>query len=101
MKPRATLAFALALAQTFNLAASPSSDAAGKKRPEAPINGKRVISLVPVDEISIELPDQTRYSFGQNFEASLLSELQKSERFVVTQQERVSAKDRLPPPPGG
>jgi len=60
--------------------------AAGKKKPkpQLPKDGKRVIKLYPVEEVSIELPDGAVRNFGKDFEALITDKLQNSQRFIVS-----------------
>jgi hypothetical protein len=48
-----------------------------------PPPGKKVIELLTTPSVSIELPDQTLHDFGQDYDASLVTQLTQSERYIV------------------
>ncbi len=45
--------------------------------------GKKVISLEPVEELKIEMPDNSIYYFGENFYASLITRLMETGRYLL------------------
>lgn len=59
--------------------------AAAKKSHVSVFEGKRSIELLPIDGAEIELPDQSIHYFGEDFEASLITQLMDTGRFIVTQ----------------
>jgi hypothetical protein len=68
---------------TFSLAAL----ASGKTRPPTAtpsIDGKKVVALDAVPNVQIEMPDQSIHDFGPDFQASLITQLMQSGRYLVT-----------------
>lgn len=73
--------------------ASPSQAwALGKKKseapaptptPGAPLTGKRVIRLNSVQAAEIELPDETTYRFGEDFQGLFRQKLEETGRYLV------------------
>ncbi|MBC7690912.1 MAG: S8 family serine peptidase [Methylotenera sp.] len=76
-------------ALTFLICASPGH-AFGKKPakvPPAPANsfvGKKVIRLKTVQNVQIEMPDQSRYDFGQDFQERMITRLTESDHYIVS-----------------
>lgn len=73
------------------MGASPSQTwAFGKKKSEAPVlapaphsAGKRVIRLNSVQAAEIELPDETTYRFGEDFQGLFRQKLEETGRYLV------------------
>jgi hypothetical protein len=49
-----------------------------------PRDGKKVVALEPVKNIQIEMPDRSWHNFGEDFQASLTTQLVQSEKYLVT-----------------
>lgn len=47
-------------------------------------SGKKVIALTSIKNIQIELPDQSMHNFGEDYQASLITQLTQSGRYIVT-----------------
>lgn len=70
--------------------------AGGAKKPPivepAPSDGKRVVSVAPVENVRIELPDGKFYDFGQDFQARLTTTLVRSGKFIVVDPEEPASQ---------
>src|SRR5690242_17540839 len=56
---------------------------AAAKKPPAQLDGKKVVALARVPNIQIEMPDQSLHNFGEDFQASLTTQLMQSGRYLV------------------
>ncbi len=83
---------ALGMVLTAVIAAPTSAWAAGKKRTSEsaalspappPATGKRVIRLDSVQAAEIELPDETTYRFGDDFQGLFRQKLEETGRYLV------------------
>lgn len=105
MKVRSAIAWVLLVTTSLD---PTSAHAFGKKRkspPPEPIDGKRVVSLASTPEVSIELPDQSAYALGKDFDARLTSWLLQSGRYLVSDDApsrpmtmALSLNEKTPPP---
>ena len=61
------------------------SEAAGKKKSvvQTEFYGKKCVEIVPLQNVEIELPDQSQHNFGEDFYASLTTQLTNSGRYIV------------------
>jgi thermitase len=66
---------------------------AGGKKP-IPFDGKKVIELAPVQNVQIEMPDQSFHNFGEDFQASLTTHLFKTGKYTIA--DPVSANREFP-----
>jgi len=74
----------VAAAVALSLVTGGSAQAAAKKKPaSSPKDGKRVLLVAPVPDVSIEMPDSKVYNFGPDFEATLWKKLHDSGKFLV------------------
>jgi len=62
----------------------------GRKQPVpqpalgAPLDGKRVIALGDVEQVRIQMPDESDHDFGEDLRASLITKFTESGRFIVS-----------------
>ena len=94
--------FIIASLALFQALSPGFAHANGKKRarevaptpaPSTVLDGKRVVAIEPVQNVRIEMPDQSGHDFGLDFEARLKTRLINTGRFVVG--DPISASNRL------
>lgn len=61
------------------------AEAAGKHPPTVPDHwvGKKVVALAPVRDVQVLLPDSSLHNFGEDFQASLTTQLTQSGKYTV------------------
>jgi hypothetical protein len=69
--------------------------AAGKKPSDGPLDGKKVIAIAPINNVQIEMPDQSKHDFGADYQASLTDQLIGSGRYLVSDPLPLDDKSRL------
>ena len=45
--------------------------------------GKKAVALTPIQNVQIEMPDQSIHNFGEDLQASLTTQLTQSGRYIV------------------
>ena len=84
--PKAPFAFgssfrAKRIAQTF--LGTEDSSLPSQARISSFKEGKKGIQILPLDELQIEMPDGSFHNFGEDFQASLTTQLMESGRYIV------------------
>ena len=78
-----------------------AAQAGGKAKPDTGSSAKKVVALTPVQNIQIEMPDQSLHDFGQDYEASLVTQLTQSGRYIVTDPQPLGADLKVESIPQG